>query len=77
MTTNSLADFAKEPAFMPEPDGIQPRSQHASFWMKGIDAEKAGHIALNNMVENILSLLQKLDNVSMDIQITINQNKNI
>lgn len=43
------------------------------WWMKGIDREEAQRLGLSDMVQSVLSLLQKVDNITMDIQITIKQ----
>lgn len=48
-------------------------AERAYWWMKGIDREEAQRLGLSDMVQSVLSLLQKVDNITMDIQITINQ----
>lgn len=47
-------------------------AERALWWMKGIDRDKAQRLGLNDMVQSVLSLLQKVDNITMDIIITIN-----
>lgn len=42
--------------------------------MKGIDRDEAQRLGLNYMVQSVLNLLQKVDNITMDIVITIKQN---
>ena len=41
--------------------------------MKGIDREEAQRLGVADMVQSVLSLLQKVDNITIDIQITIKQ----
>lgn len=48
-------------------------AERAYWWMKGIDREEAQRLGLADMVMTVLSLLQKVDNITMDIQITIKQ----
>lgn len=48
-------------------------AERAYWWMKGIDREEAQRLGLSDMVQSVLSLLQKVDNITMDIQITIKQ----
>lgn len=48
-------------------------AERAYWWMKGIDREEAQRLGLSDMVQSVLSLLQKVDNITMDIVITINQ----
>lgn len=48
-------------------------AERAYWWMKGIDRDEAQRLGLADMVQSVLSLLQKVDNITMDIQITIKQ----
>lgn len=48
-------------------------AERAYWWMKGIDRDEAQRLGLTDMVLEVLSLLQKVDNITMDIQITIKQ----
>lgn len=48
-------------------------AERAYWWMKGIDREEAQRLGLSDMVQSVLSLLQKVDNITMDIVITIKQ----
>lgn len=48
-------------------------AERAYCWMKGIDRDEAQRLGLTDMVLEVLSLLQKVDNITMDIQITIKQ----
>ena len=48
-------------------------AERAYWWMKGIDREEAQRLGLADMVMTVLSPLQKVDNITMDIQITIKQ----
>ncbi len=49
-------------------------AERAYWWMKGIDRDEAQRLGLNDMVQSVLNLLQKVDNITMDIVITIKQN---
>lgn len=42
-----------------------------AYWWKGVDKDTAERLGVADMVKNVLSLLQKVDNITMDIQITI------
>lgn len=46
-------------------------AERAYWWMKGVDKDTAERLGVADMVKNVLSLLQKVDNITMDIQITI------
>lgn len=46
-------------------------AERAYWWMKGIDPEEAQRLGLTDMVQTVLNLLQKVDSITMDIQITI------
>lgn len=46
-------------------------AERAYWWMKGVDKETAERLGVADMVKNVLSLLQKVDNITMDISITI------
>lgn len=48
-------------------------AERAYWWMKCIDRDEAQRLGLADMVQSVLSLLQKVDNITMDIQITIKQ----
>ena len=39
-------------------------AERAYWWMKGIDREEAQRLGLSDMVQSILSLLQKVDNIT-------------
>lgn len=49
-------------------------AERAYWWMKGIDRDEAQRLGLNDMVQSVLNHLQKVDNITMDIVITIKQN---
>ena len=49
-------------------------AERAYWWMKGIDRDEAQRLGLNDVVQSVLNLLQKVDNITMDIVITIKQN---
>lgn len=48
-------------------------AERAYWWMKGIDRDEAQRLGLNDKVQTVLNLLQKIDNITMDIVITIKQ----
>lgn len=48
-------------------------AERAYWWMKGIDRDEAQRLGLNEKVQAVLDLLQKVDNITMDIIITIKQ----
>lgn len=48
-------------------------AERAYWWMKGIDRDEAQRLGVSDMVQSVLSLLQKVDNITMDIVITIKQ----
>lgn len=48
-------------------------AERAYWWMKGINRDEAQRLGLNDMVQTVLNLLQKVDNITMDIVITIKQ----
>lgn len=48
-------------------------AERAYWWIKGIDREEAQRLGLNDMVQSVLNLLQKVDHITMDIVITIKQ----
>lgn len=47
-------------------------AESAYWWMKAIDADTARRIGLTDQVQAVLSLLQKVDNITIDIIIRIN-----
>lgn len=49
-------------------------AERAYWWMKGIDREEAQRLGVADMVQSVLSLLQTVDNITMDIVITVKQN---
>lgn len=51
-----------------------PNAQRAYWCMKDIDRDDAQRLNIANEVYTVLSLLQPIDNITMDIVITIKQN---
>lgn len=49
-------------------------AERASWFMKGIDPNEARRLGVADMVQSVLSLLQTVDNITMDIIITVKQN---
>lgn len=48
-------------------------AERAYWWIKGIDRDEAQRLGLNDMVQSVLNLLQKVDNITLDIVIKIKQ----
>lgn len=46
-------------------------AERAYWWMKGVDKEDAERLGVADKVQSVLSLLQKIDNITIDISITI------
>lgn len=45
----------------------------AYWWIKDIDPQEAQRLGVDVMVKKVLSLLQQVDNITVDIEIRINQ----
>lgn len=43
----------------------------ACWWLKGIDRESVDHLGVADKINVVLSLLQQVDDITIDIQITI------
>lgn len=48
-------------------------AERAYWWMKKIDKDAAERLGVVDKIKSVLSLLQRVDNITMDIQITISQ----
>ena len=48
-------------------------AERAYWWMKGVDRETAERLDVIGQVSEVLKLLQKVDNITMDITIKIKQ----
>ena len=48
-------------------------AERAYWWMKAIDKEAAQELGVIDKVKDVLKLLQKVDNITMDIQIIIKE----
>ena len=48
-------------------------AERAYWWMKEVDKESASRLGVVEMVCTVLGLLQKVDNITMDITIKISQ----
>lgn len=48
-------------------------AERSYWWMKGVDRDEAQRLGVNDMVQTVLNLLQKVDNITLDIVITIKQ----
>ena len=51
-------------------------AERAYWWMKNIDCEEAKTLEISNKVQTVLDLLQQVDNITIDIVITIKQKTN-
>lgn len=51
-------------------------TERACWWISGIDAETIGQIGLRNKIRTVLSLLREVDNITIDIMITIKNKPN-
>lgn len=49
-------------------------AERSYWWMKRVDRDEAQRLGVSDMVQSVLSLLQKVDNITMDIVITIKHN---
>lgn len=52
-------------------------AERSYWWLKNIKADDVKELGMTNVLDNIrdvLSLLQQVDNITMDIMITIKQN---
>ena len=48
-------------------------AERAYWWMNGVDRETAERLDVLGQVSEVLKLLQKVDNITMDITIKIKQ----
>ena len=48
-------------------------SERGYWWMRGVDRETAERLDVLGQVSEVLKLLQKVDNITMDITIKIKQ----
>ena len=48
-------------------------AERAYLWMRGVDRETAERLDVLGQVSEVLKLLQKVDNITMDITIKIKQ----
>lgn len=51
------------------------RAEASYWWMKGIDMKQAEELQVADKVNDVLKLLAKVDNITIDIIITIKNNK--
>lgn len=49
-------------------------AERAYWWMKGIDREEAQRLGLSDMVQAVLLLLQKVDNISYNAALRVLKN---
>ena len=48
-------------------------AERAYWWMRNVDPDEAQRLGVSEKVESALSLLQKVDNITIDITITIKE----
>lgn len=48
-------------------------TERAYWWMRNVDPDEAQRLGVSEKVKSALSLLQKVDNITIDITITIKQ----
>ena len=46
-------------------------TESAYWWMKGIDRDEALRLGINNHIQTVLNLLQKVEGVAIDIVVKI------
>lgn len=46
-------------------------AERACWWLKGIDRESVIRLGVADKIKNVLSLLQQVDDITIDIQIII------
>lgn len=63
----------KEQIIITHAEEASHNAERSYWWMKGIDRDEAQRLGVNDMVQSVLDLLQKVDNITMDIVITIKQ----
>lgn len=63
----------KEQIIITHAEEANHNAERSYWWMKGIDRDEAQRLGVNDMVQSVLDLLQKVDNITMDIVITIKQ----
>lgn len=74
--TDNVALQSKEQIIITHAEEANHNAERAFWWMKGIDRDEAQRLGLNDMVQSVLNLLQKVDNITMDIVIKIKQKSN-
>ena len=48
-------------------------AERAYWWMRNIDPDEALHLGVSDMIQQVLAHLQKVDNLTIDIELTIKQ----
>lgn len=51
-------------------------AESAYWWMKNIDANTIDDLGVMSKIQDVLELLRKVDDITMDIVITIKNNSN-
>lgn len=73
LLNDSVTKPSKEQTMIVQAEEANHNAERAYWWMKGIDRDEAQLLGLNDKVQTVLSLLQMVDNITMDIVITIKQ----
>lgn len=71
----SVTDYLThdEKAILSHVQQANKEAERAYWWMKEVDKETAGRLGVADMVCTVLGLLQKVDNITMDITIKISK----
>lgn len=74
--SNNASDYLKPASevMIQQIEEANHNAERSYWWMKGIDRDEAQRLGVSDMVQSVLSLLQKVDNITMDIVITIKHN---
>lgn len=72
-SVNSFAMKTSEEKITTHATEANQSATRAYWWIKGIDRDEARRLGLSEMVQSVLSLLQEVDNLTIDIAITIKQ----
>lgn len=74
--SNNASDYLKPASevMIQQIEEANHNAERSYWWIKGIDRDEAQRLGVSDMVQSVLSLLQKVDNITMDIVITIKHN---
>lgn len=71
--SNNASDYLKPASevMIQQIEEANHNAERSYWWMKGVDRDEAQRLGVNDMAQTVLDLLQKVDNITMDIVITI------